>query len=50
MMADTEKSRRGELARDAAVFQLKLMADGLRDLVLMPVSLIAISVARLNGG
>ena len=49
-MNEQTKSKRGELVRDGAVFQLKLMADGLRDLVLMPVSLIATLVGLLRGG
>lgn len=34
------RSRRWQLARDVAVFQLKLLIDGLKDLVLSPVALI----------
>ncbi|MGD9020403.1 MAG: hypothetical protein PVF46_01280 [Lysobacterales bacterium] len=49
-MNEETTSKRGELVRDGAVFQLKLMADGLRDLVLMPVSLIATLVGLLRGG
>ncbi len=36
-----EKRSRSQLLRDTAVFQLKLFVDGLRDLVLSPVSLVA---------
>ena len=43
-MNEETKSQRGELVRDAAVFQLKLMADGFRDLALVPVSLIVAAV------
>jgi hypothetical protein len=49
-MNEENTSRRGELVREGAVFQLKLMADGLRDLVLMPVSLIATLIGLLRGG
>ena len=49
-MNEESSSKRGELVRDGAVFQLKLMADGLRDLVLMPVSLIATLIGLLRGG
>jgi hypothetical protein len=49
-MGDTDTSKRGELFREAVVFQLKLMADGFRDLVLMPVSLIATLIGLLRGG
>lgn len=36
-----ERLNRRTLVRDVAVFQFKLIVDGLRDLVLVPVSLIA---------
>lgn len=41
---------RGMLIRDVAVFQVKLFFDGLRDLLLMPVSLIAGLVSLFRGG
>ena len=47
---DTDTSKRGTLIRNAVVFQLKLMADGLRDLVLLPVSLVATVIGLLRGG
>ena len=49
-MSDTGTSKRGALVRNAVVFQLKLMADGLRDLVLLPISLIATLIGLLRGG
>jgi len=49
-MSDTDQSKRGTLIRNAVVFQLKLMADGLRDLVLLPVSLVATVIGLLRGG
>lgn len=49
-MGDTDTSKRGELIRNTVVFQLKLMADGFRDLVLLPVSLIAAIIGLLRGG
>ena len=49
-MGDTDTTKRGTLIRNAVVFQLKLMADGLRDLVLLPVSLVATLVGLLRGG
>ena len=49
-MNDTDTSKRGELVRNTVVFQLKLMADGFRDLVLLPVSLIAALIGLLRGG
>ncbi len=41
---------RGQLLRDVAVFQLKLFVDGLRDLMLVPVSLIAALIDVLTAG
>ena len=49
-MNETQVSNRGELVRKTVVFQLKLMADGFRDLVLVPVSLVAAFVGLLRGG
>lgn len=49
-MSDSDTSKRGDLIRNSVVFQLKLMADGLRDLVLLPVSLIATIIGLLRGG
>jgi len=49
-MSDTQPTKRGELVRNTVVFQLKLMADGFRDLVLLPVSLVATVVGLLRGG
>ena len=47
--ADTRPSRWGML-RDLVVFQGKLLVDGLRDAVLLPVSLIAGLVDLAVGG
>jgi hypothetical protein len=44
------RSPRAELMREAAVLQIKLLADGLRDAVLIPVSLIATLIGLLRGG
>ena len=49
-MSDTNTSKRSILIRNTVVFQLKLMVDGLRDLVLLPVSLIATLIGLLRGG
>jgi len=49
-MSESNTSKRGELVRDAVVFQLKLMADGLRDLVLMPLSMVAVLAGLVRGG
>jgi len=49
-MSETTPSKRSALIRNTVVFQLKLMADGFRDLVLLPVSLVASLVGLLRGG
>ena len=49
-MSETTPSKRSTLIRNSVVFQLKLMADGFRDLVLLPVSLIATIIGLLRGG
>ena len=49
-MNETNSSKRGELFRNAIVFQVKLMADGFRDLVLIPVSFFAAFIGLLRGG
>lgn len=49
-MNEKEPSSRASLFRESLVFQLKLMADGFRDLVLVPVSLIATLAGMLRGG
>jgi len=40
---------RWSLIRDVAVFQFKLLVDGLRDLILVPASLVAGVVSLLSG-
>lgn len=51
-MTDLPETRklldRRTLVRDVAVFQFKLIVDGLRDLVLVPVSLVAGLVSLVN--
>lgn len=49
-MDDRTRGPRERLFRQAAVLQLKLVADGLRDAVLIPVSLIAAAIGLLRGG
>lgn len=49
-MSDADISKRGALIRNAVVFQLKLITDGFRDLVLVPVSLVATLIGLLRGG
>ncbi len=41
---------RWTLIRDVAVFQIKLLFDGFRDLLLLPISLIAGIVSLVKGG
>lgn len=43
------KHTRGELARDALLLQGKLLLDGFRDLVLLPVSIIAVLIDLVTG-
>ena len=45
---DIERSR-SELARDAFLLQGKLLIDGLRDLVLVPVSIVAALIDLVSG-
>lgn len=49
-MSETKSSKRGTLIRNTVVFQLKLVADGFRDLLLLPISLIAAVIGLLRGG
>ena len=49
-MHESEVSTRATLIRNGVKFQLKLMADGFRDLVLMPVSLVATFIGLARGG
>jgi hypothetical protein len=41
---------RSQLARAAAILQLKLLLDGLRDALLIPLSLLAAGIGLLRGG
>lgn len=50
---DVDGSRdasRADLFRDAAILQLKLLADGLRDALLIPLSLVAALIGLARGG
>lgn len=50
---DVDGSRdasRADLFRDAAVLQLKLLTDGLRDALLIPLSLVAALIGLARGG
>lgn len=49
-MNDSPESPRLRLLRDATVLQLKLVADGFRDALLIPVSLVAALVGLVRGG
>lgn len=49
-MNNTNQSPRTTLIRETAVLQLKLIADGFRDAVLIPISLLAALVGLLRGG
>lgn len=41
---------RGELLADTVVFQIKLAIDGLRDLLLIPISLVAAAISFFHAG
>ena len=45
-----QPSQRWRLLRDATAFQLKLAVDGLRDLLLIPISLVAALLSLVTGG
>lgn len=49
-MSEPDVSRRGALVRESLLFQVKLVADGVRDFVLVPVSLVATVVGLLRSG
>jgi hypothetical protein len=49
-MNDSTESPRIRLARESAILQLKLIADGFRDALLIPVSLVATVIGLLRGG
>lgn len=49
-MKETEGDKRGTLIRESLVFQLKLIADGVRDFALVPISLVATMVGVIRGG
>jgi len=44
------RNPRIDLVRDAAVLQIKLLVDGLRDAMLIPISLVAALLGLLRGG
>lgn len=49
-MKDRSENPRIRLIRESATLQIKLLADGFRDALLIPVSLIATAIGLLRGG
>jgi hypothetical protein len=49
-MKETEGDKRGKLIRESLVFQVKLIADGMRDFALVPVSIVATIIGVIRGG
>lgn len=49
-MTDPSPGPRARLFRESAILQLKLIADGFRDALLIPVSLIATVIGLVRGG
>lgn len=49
-MDPTSRNPRFELAREAAILQIKLLADGLRDAFLIPISIVATLIGLMRGG
>lgn len=47
---DSVDVSKGDMVRDAIVFQLKLVVDGIRDFVLIPVALVAAVLSLLRPG
>lgn len=48
--AEASHTGRWQLIRDAFVFQLKLLVDGLRDLVFAPISIVLALIDLVTGG
>lgn len=49
-MNDQPRSKRASLMRESLIFQLKLLADGTRDFIMVPVALVATLVGLIRGG
>lgn len=49
-MNESSTGKRTALLRESLVFQLKLLADGFRDFMLVPISLVATGVGLLRSG
>lgn len=50
VMESASRNPRLDLLREAAVLQLKLLLDGIRDALLIPISLVAAAIGLLRGG
>ena len=49
-MNDNQPGKRSTLIRNSLIFQLKLLADGTRDFILVPISLVATIIGLARGG
>ena len=49
-MATENRNPRIDLIRETAILQVKLLIDGIRDAILIPVSLVAAMIGVLRGG
>jgi hypothetical protein len=49
-METANRNPRVELIRETAVLQIKLLVDGLRDAILIPLSLVAALIGVMRGG
>jgi hypothetical protein len=49
-MTEPVHGKRMTLFRESVIFQLKLLADGIRDAVLIPVAMVATIIGLLRGG
>lgn len=49
-MSEKNPNPRGELLRQAAILQVKLLVDGLRDALLIPLSIVAAAIGLMRGG
>jgi len=49
-MAAENRNPRIDLIRETAILQLKLLVDGIRDAILIPVSIVAAAIGVLRGG
>ena len=49
-MNDQQPGKRAVLIRNSLIFQLKLLADGMRDFIMVPIALVATLVGLLRGG